>query len=509
MLIAFVSCSGAAADSTNSPAAPIRTLEKITDDLFRYQYAHHVSMVLNTAEGLLITDPSSREAMISLQVELQARFDKPVRYMVYSHHHPDHIGGASVFAADTTIIAHTDTHRILAAETIDPARLPLPDITFATRMVLSLGDKTVELFPVDPATHAAGLIAMRFVEDRTLYAVDIVVVEGMAWMNLNNTRFPAHIDTIKNLETLDFDYFANGHYRVSTKKEMAEHRQYLEDLGEAVQAAIDSGMSLQEAKATIRLDQYDHFFLYDEWLSFNVEGAYRQLKSPEYGARVSAERVITPHEDPENTTEIVVMCAFCHGGDGMGVAPNIPKLAGQNYAYLLKSLRDFRSGRRYESNMAELDLYLTKDELPRIAEYYSRLNANEFKETVRAAEVTWLKYHEAITPKKSAAHLPMLTTDPNLEHGGSRSAAETARLVATAEAMVEDCAVCHGRDGIGTAPSYPNLANQSEVYLANQLTAFRDGTRHEPLMALTVEAVSDADIEALAAYYGNLPAPSP
>ena len=222
LLIAFAFCSAAASDNANSTDAPIRTLEKITDDLFRYQYAHHVSMVLNTPEGLLITDPSSKEAMISLKVELEARFDKPVRYMVYSHHHPDHIGGASVFAADTTIIAHEDTRRILAAETIDLARLPLPDVTFAKHMMLSLGGKTVELFPVRPRTHAEGMIAIRFVEDRTLYAVDIVVIEGMAWMNLNNTRFPAHIDTIKNLETLDFDYFASGHYRVSTKKEIVE-----------------------------------------------------------------------------------------------------------------------------------------------------------------------------------------------------------------------------------------------------------------------------------------------
>lgn len=509
LVIAFTSCSAEVSDKANSTTAPIRTLETITDDLFRYQYAHHVSMVLNTPEGLLITDPSSKEAMISLKVELEARFDKPVRYMVYSHHHPDHIGGASVFAADTIIVAHEDTRRILEAETIDLARLPLPDVTFTEHMSLSLGGKTIELFPVRPRTHAEGMIAVRFVEDRTLYAVDIVVIEGMAWMNLNNTRFPAHIDTIKNLETMDFDYFASGHYRVSTRKEMVEHRRYLEDLQEAVQAAIDDGKSLREAKATISLDEYKHFFLYEEWLSFNVEGAYRQLKSPEYGAHVSTERVITPHEDPGNTREIVVMCAFCHGGNGMGVAPNFPNLAGQKYEYLLKSLRDFRSRRRYETNMAELELYLTEDELPRIAEYYSQLNSDKSKEIVREAEITWVKYHEAISPKTSAATVTMLTADPSLEQQPARSVADTARMVATGKEMAQACSVCHGLDGIGTAPNYPNLANQNEFYLANQIKAFRDGTRNEPLMQPTVDSLSNTDIDAVAAYYANFPAPSP
>jgi cytochrome c553 len=159
--------------------------------------------------------------------------------------------------------------------------------------------------------------------------------------------------------------------------------------------------------------------------------------------------------------------------------------------------------------MAELDLYLTEDELPRIAEYYSHLNSDESKDTVHAAEATWVKYHEAITPKKSAANLRMLTSDPNLEQGASPSAADAARTVATDQEVAQVCAACHGLDGIGTAPTYPDLAGQTELYLANQMKAIRDGTRNEPLMAPIVDSLSDTDIDALAAYYANLPAPSP
>ena len=63
------------------------------------------------------------------------------------------------------------------------------------------------------------------------------------------------------------------------------------------------------------------------------------------------------------------------------------------------------------------------------------------------------------------------------------------------------CASCHGANGISMSPLWPNLAGQKEQYLVKQIKAFRDGTRQDPMMAPMVAALSDADIENLAAYY--------
>jgi len=62
------------------------------------------------------------------------------------------------------------------------------------------------------------------------------------------------------------------------------------------------------------------------------------------------------------------------------------------------------------------------------------------------------------------------------------------------------CASCHGVNGISMSPLWPNLAGQKEQYLIKQIKAFRDGTRQDPMMAPMVAALSDADIENLAAY---------
>jgi len=66
------------------------------------------------------------------------------------------------------------------------------------------------------------------------------------------------------------------------------------------------------------------------------------------------------------------------------------------------------------------------------------------------------------------------------------------------------CAACHGQNGIGIIPLYPNLAGQKREYLAAQLRAFRDGSRKNPIMSPMAVHLSDSDIEDVAAYLATL-----
>ena len=87
----------------------------------------------------------------------------------------------------------------------------------------------------------------------------------------------------------------------------------------------------------------------------------------------------------------------------------------------------------------------------------------------------------------------------------------TCFLFASASAMAGDaaagkaksaiCASCHGPTGVSSNPLWPNLAGQQEQYLAKQIKAFRDGVRKDPMMAPMVAALTDEDIDNLAAYY--------
>ena len=71
---------------------------------------------------------------------------------------------------------------------------------------------------------------------------------------------------------------------------------------------------------------------------------------------------------------------------------------------------------------------------------------------------------------------------------------------------IKTCAACHGENGDQPlVAEYPILANQYPSYLANALRQYRDGQRTNPIMAMQMDLLkpSDADIEALAEYFGS------
>jgi len=76
------------------------------------------------------------------------------------------------------------------------------------------------------------------------------------------------------------------------------------------------------------------------------------------------------------------------------------------------------------------------------------------------------------------------------------------------EAKSQTCVSCHGADGIGTTPQYPNLAGQVPGYIADQLARFKSGARENAIMAGMVAGLSEQDMADLDAYYASLPAPT-
>jgi len=76
-------------------------------------------------------------------------------------------------------------------------------------------------------------------------------------------------------------------------------------------------------------------------------------------------------------------------------------------------------------------------------------------------------------------------------------------------AVAKPCITCHGRDGVGTSPGFPNLAGQKSIYMMEQLTLYRDGKRQSDVMNIAAAKLSDGDIRAIATYYEAMPACKP
>ena len=98
---AFVGAAGLA----SAQQAPTRVITNIAGDLYRFQNNFHFSVFYVTDAGIIATDPISADAADWLKAELQSRFAQPVKYLIYSHDHADHISGGEVFE-NATVIAH-------------------------------------------------------------------------------------------------------------------------------------------------------------------------------------------------------------------------------------------------------------------------------------------------------------------------------------------------------------------------------------------------------------------
>jgi cytochrome c553 len=174
-------------------------------------------------------------------------------------------------------------------------------------------------------------------------------------------------------------------------------------------------------------------------------------------------------------------CFECHGIDGNGVGQPNPdgsvgrfaKLAGQYPGYVIKQIRDLRSGARKHDQMAIMARSVSDEDLVDIAAYFGSL------------------------PVMKGAGDAGSELAKNLFLKGDPARGITA------------CASCHGDKGKGQpgAPLMPVIGGQEPRYLEKQLLEWRSGERHnspEGLMNKGTKSLTDAEIQALVAYLSGL-----
>lgn len=195
---------------------------------------------------------------------------------------------------------------------------------------------------------------------------------------------------------------------------------------------------------------------------------YRELA---YGARM-------PPLRPAGLDQTLEDCTRCHGDDGMGRSPFVPVIAGQSEAYLLESLRAYAQARRPSGIMGLVATGTAEDEFAALARHYA------FRPPSRPVA----EAHDAELIRRGAA----------IARDG------------IASRNVPACLGCHG--GRDRNPIYPTIAGQPADYLETQLGLFRTrkrgGTSFAHLMEKAASELTDADIEALAAYFASQPWPA-
>lgn len=164
----------------------------------------------------------------------------------------------------------------------------------------------------------------------------------------------------------------------------------------------------------------------------------------------------------ERAQDIVAVCSGCHGSKGHSVVPDNPILAGQHGAYLAIALQEYVSGARDYAIMSTLAGRLSPADIEVVSAYYA-------------------------------------AQPPAQSHG------KASGDVGRGETRTAVCAACHGAGGRSVIPANPKLAGQHAKYLSTALTAYKNGGRSNPIMAPMAAALSEQDIEDIAAYYAAQP----
>ncbi|MEZ5786046.1 MAG: c-type cytochrome [Xanthobacteraceae bacterium] len=192
-------------------------------------------------------------------------------------------------------------------------------------------------------------------------------------------------------------------------------------------------------------------------------------------------------------------CNRCHGANGGGnKTGGVPRLAGQKPDYLAMTLQDYRFGTRQSGIMQSIAVYLSDQQIRRLAIHYGAVAATAIEET---------RSFVVATAEPDA--------DPLVGAAGDKPKSELAQIGASIVAAgdsarrVPACSSCHGVQGRGRNknPRYPALAGQHFDYIANQLRLWRAGNRggtFTKLMSTAARNLTDRDIDAVATYLSGL-----
>ena len=229
-----------------------------------------------TKDGVIATDPATPKDAKAMREEIRKVTDKPVKYVVYSHNHWDHVSGGQIFKDEgAKFISHEKCVQHFKDK--PNPEIVMPDITFPKNYTLKLGGRSLELIYLGP-NHGDCLVFMRPDSEngKYLFAVDIATPGG-APLTFMAGYDPANwLRTLKELEAMNFSVMIPGHgVPLADKSSITERRKYLEALMAAVKKANDEGMPGDQIPEKVRVPEFAYLRGYE----LNVRDNVRRMQA--------------------------------------------------------------------------------------------------------------------------------------------------------------------------------------------------------------------------------------
>lgn len=247
-------------------------------------------IVGDDAVAVIDTGGSLREGE-ALRAAVRAHTDKPIRYVINTHGHPDHVFGNAAFIADgTSFVGQSklpqalatrgpyyldNFKRIMGGELIDPVKIVSPTVLVKEVMTLDLGSRRLTL-RAWPAAHSDSDLTVFDETTKTLFAGDLVFLRHIPVVDGSIRGWLA---VLKQLETVPAVRVVPGHGPVSNwPAALSDERRYLSTLLSDVRASNKKGEPIRTAAEKAAETERSHWELFDDYNARNATAAFSEIE---------------------------------------------------------------------------------------------------------------------------------------------------------------------------------------------------------------------------------------
>ena len=249
--------------AAQAPARPQIETKKVdgTEGVYIFRNGNHQSMFIVTKDGVIATDPVAYGRPTGGQQyvdEIKKVTDKPIKYLIYSHVHFDHIAGGKAFKdAGAKVIAHENATKRL--KVLKDPHTVMPDELVGNKKTIKLGGTMLELHYLG-LNHSDSTLVMRLPKEKIVFIVDTIPVAAFPGRGFIDIYPLETEEFIKKVIAMDWDRMIPGHPgpgdRLGTKKDAQDVLTLMQEASAQIKTDAQAGKCWDAVEKDFKMEKY-------------------------------------------------------------------------------------------------------------------------------------------------------------------------------------------------------------------------------------------------------------